>query len=110
MTDHDIIVLSNVKFISEYYQEPPEVVIKYKERHPPFVDVHYVVYEEKKGKKKERFIEEKRVEDRGYYDSPLDRGPKFEDDERGRKFKKKSTKKENDKRFKRKKGANAPFR
>jgi len=47
LTDHDIIVLSNVKFISEYYQEPPEVVIKYKERHPRFVDVHYVVYEEK---------------------------------------------------------------
>jgi hypothetical protein len=43
----------------------------------------------KKGKKKERFIEEKRVEDRGYYDSPLDRGPKFEDDERDRKFKEK---------------------
>jgi hypothetical protein len=38
------------------------VVIKYKERHPPFVDVHYVVYEDKKGKKKERFIEEKRIE------------------------------------------------
>jgi hypothetical protein len=48
----------------------------------------------KKGKKKERFIEEKRVEDRGYYDSPLDRGPKFEDDERGRKFKKKHKEKE----------------
>jgi len=46
-----LIVLSNVKFISEYYQEPPEVVIKYKERHPRFVDVHYVVYEEKKGEK-----------------------------------------------------------
>ncbi len=54
LTDYDIIVLSNVKFISEYYQEPPEVVIKYKERHPRFVDVHYLVYEEKKGKKKEK--------------------------------------------------------
>ncbi len=32
------------------YQEPPEVVIKYKERHPRFVDVHYVVYEEKREK------------------------------------------------------------
>jgi hypothetical protein len=48
----------------------------------------------KKGKKKERFIEEKRVEDRGYYDSPLDRGPKFEDDERDRKFKEKHKEKE----------------
>jgi len=94
LTDHDIIVLSNVKFISEYYQEPPEVVIKYKERHPRFVDVHYVVYEEKKRKKKERFIEEKQVEDRGYYDSPLDRGPKFEDDKRDKKFKEKPKEKE----------------
>ncbi|NAZ29812.1 MAG: hypothetical protein GU354_01390 [Caldimicrobium sp.] len=101
LTDHDIIVLSNVKFISEYYQEPPEVVIRYKEKHPRFVDVHYVVYEEKKGKKKERFIEVKRVEDRGYYDSPLDRGPKFEADERDRKFKEKHKKpKEKDKEFK----------
>jgi len=55
----------------------------------------------KKGKKKERFIEEKRVEDRGYYDSPLDRGPKFEDDERDRKLKEKHKEpKEKDKEFK----------
>jgi hypothetical protein len=52
LTDHDTIILSNVKFISEYYQRPPEVVIKYKERHPRFVDVYYVVYEEKKIKRR----------------------------------------------------------
>jgi len=103
LTDHDIIVLSNVKFISEYYQEPPEVVIKYKERHPRFVDVHYVVYEEKKGKKKEKFIEVKRIEDRGYYDNLLDRSPKFEYDEGNKKFKEKHKKlKEKDKEFKEK--------
>jgi len=63
----------------------------------------------KRGKRRKGYIEEKRIEDRGYYDSPLDRGPKFEDDERDRKFKK-STKKKNDiKKVKRKKGAKGPL-
>ena len=49
--DNDIIVLSNLKFLSEYYQEAPEVVIRYKEKYPKFVDVHYEIYEQKKIKK-----------------------------------------------------------
>jgi hypothetical protein len=44
-----------ISIVKEYYQEPPELVIKYKERHPRFVDVHYVMYvmyEEKSGKRR----------------------------------------------------------
>jgi len=57
----------------------------------------------KKGKKKEKFIEVKRIEDRGYYDNLLDRSPKFEYDEGNKKFKEKHKKlKEKDKEFKEK--------
>lgn len=49
--DDDIIALSNVKFLSEYYQEPPEVIFKYKEKYPKFIDLHYEIYERRKIKK-----------------------------------------------------------
>lgn len=54
-TDRDIIALANIKFISEYYREDPKVVIKYKERYPSFVDVHYEVKAKKKYKHKEKY-------------------------------------------------------
>lgn len=49
--DDDIIISSNVKFLSEYYQEPPEIIFKYKEKYPKFTDVHYEIHKKKKGKK-----------------------------------------------------------
>lgn len=52
--DDDIIALANIKFISEYYREDPEIIIKYKEKYPRFLDVHYEIYEHKKGLKKEK--------------------------------------------------------
>jgi hypothetical protein len=73
--DDDIIFLSNVKFLSEYYREVPDVVIKYKEKHPRFVDVHYEIYEHKKGErekfkeKEEKEFRERDREQRDYRDS-----------------------------------------
>ncbi|MEZ0343689.1 MAG: hypothetical protein ABWJ99_02615 [Caldimicrobium sp.] len=46
--DDDIIALANIKFISEYYREDPQIIIKYKEKYPRFLDVHYEIYEHKK--------------------------------------------------------------
>lgn len=48
--DDDIIALANIKFLAEYYQEDPQIVIKYKEKYPRFLDVHYEIYERKKHK------------------------------------------------------------
>jgi hypothetical protein len=85
--DDDIIALSNVKFISEYYRETPEVVIKYKEKYPKFLDVHYKIYEHKKGKKEkideERYYKEPRdykdYRDRDYRDSGAHKDKKDKD-------------------------------
>jgi len=52
--DDDIIALANIKFLSEYYREDPEIIIKYKEKYPRFLDVHYEIYEHKMGPKKEK--------------------------------------------------------
>lgn len=49
--DRDIIILSNIKFLSEYYNESPEIIIRYKEKYPKFIDVHEEIYLHKKGKK-----------------------------------------------------------
>lgn len=49
--DDDIIALANIKFLSEYYREDPQVIIKYKEKYPRFLDVHYEIYEYKKERK-----------------------------------------------------------
>ncbi|MFN3567742.1 MAG: hypothetical protein ACK4UR_02400 [Caldimicrobium sp.] len=55
LSDYDIISLANIKFLSEYYSIDPEVIIKYKERTPKYIDVYYEIYKEKK--KKEKFDE-----------------------------------------------------
>jgi len=52
--DDDIIALANIKFISEYYREDPQVIIKYREKYLRFLDVHYEVHEHKKGPQKEK--------------------------------------------------------
>ena len=49
--DRDIIIFSNLKFLSEYYHEDPQIILKYKEKYPRFVDVHREIYEIKKEKK-----------------------------------------------------------
>ncbi|PMP62521.1 MAG: hypothetical protein C0197_04380 [Caldimicrobium thiodismutans] len=55
--DDDIVALANIKFISEYYREDPQIIIKYKEKYPRFIDVNYEIYESKKGKKHKEFKE-----------------------------------------------------
>lgn len=49
--DDDIIALANIKFIAEYYHENPQVIIKYKEKYPGFIDVHYEIHEQKRKSK-----------------------------------------------------------
>lgn len=58
--DRDIIVLSNMRFLSEYYKEEPEVIIKYKEKYPRFVDINYEIKEMKKEKKLKQDWQEER--------------------------------------------------
>lgn len=49
--DQDIIILSNIKFLSEYYRESPEIIIKYKEKYQKFIDVHDEIYKQKRSKR-----------------------------------------------------------
>lgn len=71
--ERDIVFLSNIKFLSEYYKEEPEVIVKYKEKYPKFIDINYEIQEMKreKGEKtnlredfiyRERPIKEEQVE------------------------------------------------
>jgi hypothetical protein len=53
--DRDLIELSNIKFLSEYYYKRPEVVVEYKRKYPTYIDVHHVFYVEKKGKHEHEF-------------------------------------------------------
>lgn len=38
--DTDIVELSNIKFITDYYHEKPELVVKAKKKHARYIDVH----------------------------------------------------------------------
>lgn len=42
--DVDIIELSNIKFITDYYHEKPEIVIKAKKKYSRYVDLHREFY------------------------------------------------------------------
>ncbi len=84
--DDDIIVLSNIKFISEYYRESPEVIVKYKEQYPRFLDVQYKIHEHKKGKK-ERLEEERDYKELRDYKDYRDRESKDRDDHKDKKEK-----------------------
>lgn len=46
--DRDIVELSNIKFLSEYYYKKPEIVVDYKRKYPKYIDVHHVFYREKR--------------------------------------------------------------
>jgi len=88
--DDDIIALANIKFISEYYREDPQVIIKYREKYPRFLDVHYEVHEHKKGPKKEKEWKERdsfREENRSWKeerDSRKDDFPYVEEKKHGK--------------------------
>jgi hypothetical protein len=50
--DRDIIELSNIKFLTEYYHEDPKVIIEYKKKYPKYVEVNEVLFKKHKLHKK----------------------------------------------------------
>ncbi|MCX8034000.1 MAG: hypothetical protein N3A00_01620 [Thermodesulfovibrio sp.] len=48
--DVDIIELSNIKFITDYYHEKPDVVVKAKKKHSRYIDVNREFYYKNKDK------------------------------------------------------------
>lgn len=40
LSDRDIIELSNIKFLSEYYQQKPETIIYYRKNYPNYIEIN----------------------------------------------------------------------
>lgn len=62
--DIDIIELSNIKFITDYYHERPEVVVDVKKKHAKYIDVHREIHH--KHKEKEYKEEKNKHRDRKF--------------------------------------------
>ncbi|MGB9667602.1 MAG: hypothetical protein ACPLSJ_02095 [Thermosulfidibacteraceae bacterium] len=71
LKDRDLVELANIKFLAEYYGESPEVIVKYREKTPSYIEINYYYYtnykekhdHDKKKKHKEKYEWEKKEED-----------------------------------------------
>ena len=50
--DRDIIELSNIKFLAEYYHEDPKTIIEYKKKYPKYVEINKFLFKKHKLHKK----------------------------------------------------------
>lgn len=49
-TDRDIIELTNIKFLTEYYREKPEIIIDYRKKYPKYIEVNEIFFKKYKRK------------------------------------------------------------